>query len=425
MACVNRLHKIGGVARVGIIADDLTSAADGGAPFARAGHRVLVGFGSGAPPSVQGGDVVALDLDSRAGGAAAASALAAEAGLRLRRVPLLIKTVDSTLRGHVGAEVAAVLLASGRRVALVAPAFPAAGRTTRDGMQLVDGVPVHRTAFAHDPRHPVSGSRVADLFLGAGLEPVAELAGADVRDQGRVRTALAAARVVVADAGTDADLDALVASAIEDEGVLWIGSPGIAQALARASPARRTAPSASAPDARSPLVLVGSLHPASRAQVGALVETLGARPVEIDAGHAASDTRGAEIERACAVCRDEAGSGRPVVVLSAPVGAPGAAGAVASVLAEVGRRLVAEGLVDGLVATGGDTARAAARALGAEALHLLREPEPGVALGEIAGPHPLPVITKAGGFGDTGALVRLCAALQGLTLPASEEAQPA
>lgn len=102
-----------------------------------------------------------------------------------------------------------------------------------------------------------------------------------------------------------------------------------------------------------------------------------------------------------------------------------AACAVASVLAEVARHLVREGLVDGLVATGGDTALAAAQALGAQGMHLWGEVEPGVPLGRLAGPHPLPIVTKAGGFGDPGMLLGLCAALRGLALPTQNERLPA
>ncbi len=422
---MSTLHRTESALHIGIIADDLTSAADGGAPFARVGHRVFVGFGGDAlPPSLEG-DVVALDMNSRAFATTAASSLAAEAGHRLRPAQVLLKTMDSTLRGHVGAEVAAVLLASGRRVALVAPAFPAAGRTTQGGVQRVDGVPVHRTSFAYDPRHPVGVSHMADLFRGTGLEPVVEVATADIRDPGRLHRALSAAQVVVADAGTDADLDTLVAAAGASDGVLWVGSPGIAQALARAYPTKRTALWASPPQARSPLVLVGSLHSASDAQIGALTAGVGASAVEIDPARVTSGAYGAEIERICTACAGVARKGGQVVVRSAPTTIRNAQEAIASALGEVARRLVTQGVADGLIATGGDTARAAARALGAEGLRLLSEPEPGVALGMLNGPHPVPIITKAGGFGDAGTLVRLCAALRSQALPPRKEGSPA
>lgn len=69
--------------------------------------------------------------------------------------------------------------------------------------------------------------------------------------------------------------------------------------------------------------------------------------------------------------------------------------------------------MDGLIATGGDTALAAARALGAGGMNLWGELEPGIPVGTLIGPHPFPVITKAGGFGDGGTLARLWDALRG------------
>ncbi len=212
---------------IGVIADDLTSAADGGAPFARAGHTVFVGFQGNSAPLRRGADVIAMDLDSRARPEAEATALAAGAGSRFQNAALLLKTMDSTLRGHVGIEVAAVLRASGRRTAVVIPAFPAAGRTTVGGVQCVDGVPVHCTSFAHDPRDPVGQSRVADLFGHASLGPVVELTAPEARDPIRIGQAIGAGGVVVVDAQTDADLDAFLAAIGTGDGVLWVGSPGL------------------------------------------------------------------------------------------------------------------------------------------------------------------------------------------------------
>ncbi len=59
--------------------------------------------------------------------------------------------------------------------------------------------------------------------------------------------------------------------------------------------------------------------------------------------------------------------------------------------------------------TGGETAIAVLRALGAQGLRLTGQLEPGLALGALAGGpfDGLIVMTKAGGFGDVDALVRV------------------
>ncbi len=312
-------------------------------------------------------------------------------------------TVASTLRGHVGVQVAAALQASGRRVVVVAPAFPAGGRTTVGGVQLVGGVPVHRTHFGQDLRNPVRQSRVARLFDGLGLGPAVELASTAFHGGAPLAGVQRGARVIVADAATDVDLDALVTSMRGHDSVLWVGSPGLAHALARAHPGTR-APW-DQPRSPRPLVVVGSLHPSSRAQVAALIGARHARTVQpgLTGGTGRADS-------------DAAGGGPSTVplIVHSPCAVSDDPAAVAATLGHAIQQLVRDGAVDGLIATGGDTALAAARTLGATGMHLWGEVEPGIPVGTLIGSHPFPVVTKAGGFGDAGTLARLWDALRGL-----------
>ncbi|MEI8250748.1 MAG: four-carbon acid sugar kinase family protein [Synechococcus sp. ELA057] len=64
---------------------------------------------------------------------------------------LLVSRGDSTLRSHFPIEVDAITAELGPFDAtLLVPAFLEGGRTTVNGVHLLDGVPVHRTAFARD-----------------------------------------------------------------------------------------------------------------------------------------------------------------------------------------------------------------------------------------------------------------------------------
>src|SRR5438132_7519002 len=118
--------------RVGILADDLTSAADGAAPFVARGASAWIG--RKCMPRGNG-SIVAVDSGSRSLPAHAASGVVASHTAALSASTILYKTVDSTLRGHVTAELEASFGASGRKMLVFAPAFPAAGRTTVDGVQ--------------------------------------------------------------------------------------------------------------------------------------------------------------------------------------------------------------------------------------------------------------------------------------------------
>ena len=170
-----------GAAIATILADDLTGAADCGLAFLRAGLPVTVGLGA-AP-----GPVAAIDLDTRRMSADDAAAAVREAAGRAEG--LVYKKLDSTLRGHVAAEIRAALEATGLARAVIAPAFPAQGRTVRGGQVFVDGEPT-----------------------GRGVEGIL-------------------------DAETDDDLRAIVAS-VGDEPVLWAGSAGLAAHVAATLPTR-------------------------------------------------------------------------------------------------------------------------------------------------------------------------------------------
>jgi uncharacterized protein YgbK (DUF1537 family) len=381
--------------RVAIIADDLTGAADTGVQLARAGYRTAVAFrGAPIPPS-EDLDAVALDTDSRAMPPGFAAKRVISASRAVRDVPILYKKLDSTLRGPVAAELGAALVASGRERAVVAPAFPAAGRTTADGVQLVRGVPVHETEARDDPRTPVREGHLPTL-LAADFPSVVSLGTADLADPATVRRALDEAVCVVADAASDEDLEALVRAVPDPDRVLWAGSAGLAVALGAVypGPSAATTHPRSAPAGRV-LVVVGSLSGVARRQLHALEER-GCVAVPVVAGspgEALGAARAALAGGACAALH------------SAEDRDASDAGAVVGALAEAVAALSEEGRFDALVLTGGETAVGVARRLGAVGIRLAGEVEPGIPVGTLIGPRPYGVVTKAGAFGEAGTLV--------------------
>ena len=381
--------------RVAIIADDLTGAADTGVQLARAGYRTAVAFrGAPIPPS-EDLDAVALDTDSRAMPPGFAAKRVISASRAVRDAPILYKKLDSPLRRPVAAELGAALGASGRERAVVAPAFPAAGRTTADGVQLVRGVPVHETEARDDPRTPVREGHLPTL-LAAAFPSVVSLGTGDLADPATVRRALDEAVCVVADAASDEDLEALVRAVRDPDRVLWAGSAGLAVALGAVypGPSAATAHPRSAPAGRV-LVVIGSLSAVARKQLSALEEH-GCAAVPVVAGtpgEALGAARAALVGGAC------------VALHSAEDRAASDAGAVVGGLAEAVTALSEEGLFDALVLTGGETAVGVARRLGAVGIRLAGEVEPGIPVGTLIGPRPYGVVTKAGAFGEAGTLV--------------------
>ena len=381
---------------VAVIADDLTGAADTGMQFARASYRTAVAFRD-AEINLRDLDAVALDTDSRLTPPGPAAERVAEAVRTVRDARILYKKMDSTLRGNVAAELASALEASGRERAVVAPAFPDAGRTTAGGVQLVNGVPVQETGLRDHPKPPVVEAHVPTLLSGAFQ--VGALGVEDLGDPGSVGRALEKDRCVVADARGNADLEALVRAVPDPSEVLWAGSAGLAMALAGEYPGPRAGETPAAPaQARGVLVVIGSLSGASREQLRRLVKRRGAVALPV-AGRAG-------VEDAFVAARAALEDGRCVILHSPKDRMPSGDGPAVTLLADVAVRLAGEGLFDALVATGGSTAIAVSRRLGASGMKLDDEVEEGVPVGTLIGPSPYRIVTKAGGFGSPDTLVR-------------------
>jgi uncharacterized protein YgbK (DUF1537 family) len=390
---------------IAVIADDLTGAADAGVQLVSAGYRTAVFFRE-SEVFADDLDAVSFDTDSRAMPAGFAAKRVLEATRAAREARIVYKKLDSTLRGNVAAELAAALGGARRERVVVAPAFPAAGRTTVGGIQRVHGVPVDETEMANDPANPVREAHVPGLLAGA-FSSVGALGVEDLADPDLVRRALEDYECVVADAERDADLEALVRAVPDPARVLWAGSAGLALALGSVypGPCAGTAGVQRAP-IRPVLVVVGSLSGVAREQVRRLVEAFGAVDVPVDGKESNA------VHKAIGAARKALGGGTCAVVRSTEERVASSE-SVLWELAEVVALLSEEGLFEGLVLTGGATAVGVARRLGAAGIRLEGEVEAGIPMGALIGPRPYPVVTKAGGFGKRDTLVGAVVALSG------------
>jgi D-threonate/D-erythronate kinase len=388
---------------IAVIADDLTGAADSGVQFVHAGYRAAVYFRA-TEMVADDLDAVAFDTDSRAMPAGFAAKRVLDAAHVARRARIVYKKLDSTLRGNVAAELAAALGGARRDRVIVAPAFPAAGRTTVGGIQYVHGVPVDETEMAKDPHTPVSEAHVPSLLANA-FSSVGALGVEDLADHERLRRTLEYCECVVADAERDADLETLVRAVPDPDRVLWAGSAGLALALGSAYPGP-CAGDASVQRApvRPVLVVVGSLSDVAREQVRRLAVEYG--EVDVSVGGEQGDA----VQKAVGAARVALAGGTCAVIRS-PEERVASSESVLGKLAEVAALLSDEGLFEGLVLTGGATAVGVARELGASGIRLEGEVETGVPMGALIGPRPYPVVTKAGGFGGPDTLVGAVEAL--------------
>ncbi len=388
--------------RLLILADDLSGAADCALGFAKTqATRVLLdveALDAQAP-------VTALDLDSRRLDASAAAARhAALLGHPAVIGAALYKKIDSTLRGNVAAEVAAL---APRGLALVAPAYPAQGRTTRGGIQYLDGVPVDQTDVWHNEALTGSADLVAQL-TDQGVS-CACLDLATLRQPVALATALRRALdsglpALVCDAEYQADLDALAwASAPFSRQLFWVGSAGLAEALPNAL--GLTGSPIPGPRSDGPvLTVVGSMSRHSQAQAERLAAGSHQHWNTLAPAWLLDPQRAAERQALGAALAQRLAGGEDVLVsLDQQARHPHQAAALSQALAELLQPALHEAAA--LMATGGETARALLAQAGIAALDLHGALAPGVAL---ASAHwhgrLLPVVTKAGGFGQSDTL---------------------
>jgi uncharacterized protein YgbK (DUF1537 family) len=312
------------------LADDATGALEVGAKFAAAGLECVVEFG--APRFSQ--TAVVIDTETRRLESAQAAAIVEDAAREARRrgIEYLYKKTDSTLRGNIAAELAAVRRVYSDGAMVYAPAYPAMGRTARNGV-----VYVHGEAL---------GSAAALL--------------ADAVD----------GNVTLWDAETQADLEAVPHSDVA------AGTGGFAGIWASRLDVPRLA--ARRPFVRGPcLVVNGSLHPASLAQVG--------RPGNID------------ISAEALVSEIATGGSAILATAAAPRMAPEeAARLLGATAAAVVRRLP----VCTLVIFGGDTTRAVLRELRVHEVEPVCELLEGIPAARFCREgRDIGLVTKAGGFG--------------------------
>ncbi|MEG1205139.1 MAG: four-carbon acid sugar kinase family protein [Angelakisella sp.] len=149
-----------------IIADDFTGALDTGVQFAAHGIETRVGVGPEVDFAAYQVKVLVVDIETRHLPAAEAYNVVAKLTRRAKEagVRYIYKKTDSALRGNIGAELAAVLDASGSTQLAFLPAFPQIGRITQGGVHYVDGVPVTESPFGIDPFAPVKHSVVTELL---------------------------------------------------------------------------------------------------------------------------------------------------------------------------------------------------------------------------------------------------------------------
>ncbi len=151
-----------------VIADDITGAAEiAGIAFSHGTDvRMVCGPMCGSNTGAHAITVIATDTRSMSEAEAVAETIRIVSQFSPSH-PLtfsLFKKTDSALRGHVVAELSALLLATGYQRAVYLPANPSKGRVIRNGIYYINNVPIHETDFSFDPEFPARTSVLRERF---------------------------------------------------------------------------------------------------------------------------------------------------------------------------------------------------------------------------------------------------------------------
>lgn len=400
-----------------VIADDLTGATDTGVQFEKRGIPTTVLVGSPERPLHRQESDTALSVNAGTRELGPQDARQHTKSvcqqLPIQNSDTLFKKVDSLMRGNPIEELEAVMEAADRRIALMAPSFPAMGRTVENGMlKLPDG----------------TRKNLLELFRCRSSAAIRHIPLSDLRAMGRrLATSLSKESVPVIclfDAVTEQDLSLVadIGQALEDVPI-YCGSAALAAAIPVVPAAQPPIPR---PKAQRILVITGSRKQETARQVQQLEEICGIHTVRMDPAQLleGSDTVGIykAAEALTNFLQTEAGA---ILTFDSLFCSQTGFGDERLTDRQLGRQLadmlgqvlelLDSSLYDGLILVGGDTAVVVCRSLRATKIRLLEEVQCGTPTGLMDdGPFTgLPIVTKSGAFGDENTLVRAWNYLRG------------
>jgi len=158
-----------------ILADDLTGALDSGVKLVHSGYHVQVITSEGSlAERDEEAEILVIDTETR-------HLEGKEAYEKVKKitqeawslsVEWIYKKTDSALRGNIGAELTAVMDASGEKKLLFVPAYPELGRTTLNGIQYVNGIRLSESVFAREVNDPSGNGEITSIIHAETDTPV-------------------------------------------------------------------------------------------------------------------------------------------------------------------------------------------------------------------------------------------------------------
>ena len=387
--------------RLLILADDLTGSLDTGVQMAVKGYEVTVLVQSTGIPNDFHEDVLVINTDTRHKESAEVYRIisdlvkdAIHEGFKR-----FYKKTDSGLRGNIGAELTALLEATGEKTLLFVPAWPKMNRITKEGIHYVNGVPLAQSIFAKDVLNPVTESRIDRLIHLQSDVPVC-LQAENAETEG----------IAVYDCINEAEMERHAAKIFADphRPLIAAGCAGLLEKYPICSE-KADSSDLCAGLHKELTVLCGSLNEVTLKQLQYAQKHNACRvhlPVEkIVCGQWQEEDIGQFVR---SFLQDADTSIRIIDTIDDSMPMEDAAEQIAECMGKIAVCLIRQKPLQTLMIIGGDTLLGCVKALGIETLKPIKEPAPGTVLAEYTNHEGKGyLITKSGGFGDEALLIDL------------------
>ena len=404
-----------------VIADDFTGALDTGVQFVQCGARTLVCLNcSSSVLRSSDADVIVVNAETRHLDPRDAydTVFSIVSFAKEQGIKYIYKKTDSALRGNIGAELSAVIEATGDKNLVFVPSFPSMNRVVRDGILYIDGTPVSESVFAEDPFEPVVRSSVSGIIALQTDLAVRRFAPGEVPSEKEKC-------ICLYDCSTQQQMDEIANTFAVSNLRLSAGCAGFASSLAKVLGFKGKADETNYHISEETLVINGSINPVTSEQIataraeGIPVITLSpdqkTRPgwtEETEGQVFVSDVL--ELVKETGSCVIDAGNRSTMaetdkLAAKNGISADGLRQNVASTTGRLAVQIMDAGYNGKIMCIGGDTLLALVKATGTETIRPLYELEDGVVLTKILyGGKDYTVVTKSGGFGGNALISNLC-----------------
>ncbi|MBD3171370.1 hypothetical protein GF326_02755 [Candidatus Bathyarchaeota archaeon] len=369
--------------RIAVIADDLTGALDTGVQFKQWGYEAKLVENPDNPKA----QAVIINTDTRNKTRDEAYQIVYNIAEQLREYDIIYKKIDSTLRGNPGAEMEAILDATGEKQAILTPAYPPTMRSVKQGHLYIGEDALTETEYIQEHREKTS---YIPEILDIDTETHIQTNPDNIMKNG----------IIIIDSDTEKDLQKIAANHTR----ILAGSAGLADALCH-----------TLRDPPPVMTVIGSTRSETRNQAEQLHRRLDVAIIPLNTLKTLGQTPQYEtIQRARRALKQR----RDLIITSAPsrrvveqtwgeakrldLSQKEIETRITMTLAQITEELLKNEL-SGIIITGGATAQAITRQLKTKEITILDEVQPGVPVIRL---DETPAVTKAGGFGQPDTLIQ-------------------